>query len=75
MAAGGVAKGDGQYTAKAWAVWRCPEGCGPWATAVIQSIRSKQLYCGANGCKKLYAYSQCEIHSLHASLKAAKEHV
>ncbi len=80
QANGGVAKSTGQYTAKAWAVWRCPEGCGPWATAVMETARAQRsygqrLYCGAKGCGKTYTYSQCEIHSLHASLQAAKEHV
>ncbi len=70
-----VAKSSGQYTAKAWAVWRCPEGCEPWATAVTQTANGQQLRCGAKGCRKAYTYSKCEIHSLHASLEAAKEHV
>jgi hypothetical protein len=67
--------GQGRQAVHPGAVWRCPEGCGPWATAVMQCSRSQQLNCGAKGCKKQYSYSQCEIHSLHASLKAAKEHV
>jgi hypothetical protein len=35
----------------------------------------RNLFCGVKGCKKAYPYSQCEIHSLHASLEAAKESV
>ncbi len=71
QAGGGTAKGNGQHIAEQ-AVWSCPEGCGPWASAVMNG---RQLYCGVKGCKKPYSYSQCEIHSLHASLEAAKASV
>jgi hypothetical protein len=45
------------------------DGTGPSSSSQLQ------LHCGVKGCKKPYSYSQCEIHSLHASLEAAKASV